>query len=94
MQSVLMCEPTYHLLLPLCQGKLGSRWKDIATAAVGQAVLHLTKVSEGARVPQPGIFSQTVRTIVHGVHRLSLYVHGKLFLQAVKSATFTNHARL
>ena len=44
----------------LPQGKFGSRWKDIAKSAIGQAVLHLTKTEETARIPQPGLFSQSV----------------------------------
>ena len=50
----------YYITPPPPQGKLGKKWEEISTSAIGQAVLHLTKMSEGTRLPQPGLFSQTV----------------------------------
>lgn len=48
------------LLKEMIQGSLGSQWEGYAKSAIGQAVLHLTKISEEARMPVPGMFSQTV----------------------------------
>ena len=48
------------LLKDMIQGTMGSQWEGYAKSAVGQAVLHLTKISEEARMPVPGIYSQTV----------------------------------
>ena len=48
------------LLKDMITGSLGNAWEGISKSAVGQAVLHLTKVNEEARVPSPGMYSQTV----------------------------------
>ena len=48
------------LLKDMIEGSLGSQWEGYAKSAIGQAVLHLTKVNEEARTPIPGMFSQTV----------------------------------
>ena len=48
------------LLKDMTSGGLGAGWQGVAKAAIGQAVLHLTKVNEDARVPNPGMYSQTV----------------------------------
>ncbi len=48
------------LLKDMIQGSLGVQWEGYAKSAIGQAVLHLTKISEDARMPVPGMFSQTV----------------------------------
>lgn len=48
------------LLKDMTNGVLGAQWKGVSKAAIGQAVLHLTKINEGARVPNPGMYSQTV----------------------------------
>ena len=48
------------LLKDMIEGSLGSQWEGYAKSAIGQAVLHLTKVNEEARMPIPGMFSQTV----------------------------------
>lgn len=48
------------LLKDMVKGSLGSQWEGYAKSAIGQAVLHLTKINEEARVPVPGMFSQTV----------------------------------
>lgn len=48
------------LLKEMTKGTLGLQWQGIAKSAIGQAVLHLTKVNEEARVPIPGMYSQTV----------------------------------
>ena len=50
------------LLKEITTGALGTQWQGVAKAAIGQAVLHLTKINEGARVPNPGMYSQTVST--------------------------------
>ena len=42
------------------QGSLKGQWKDYAKSAIGQAVLHLTKISEEARNVDAGMYSQTV----------------------------------
>lgn len=49
------------LLKDMITGSLGNAWEGYSKSAVGQAVLHLTKVNEEARVPVPGMYSQTVR---------------------------------
>ena len=48
------------LLKDMSKGTLGAQWEGYAKSAIGQAVLHLTKVNEEARVPIPGMYSQTV----------------------------------
>ena len=48
------------LLKDMITGSFGNTWEGISKSAVGQAVLHLTKVNEEARVPVPGMYSQTV----------------------------------
>ena len=48
------------LLKDMIQGSLGPQWEGYAKSAIGQAVLHLTKINEEARMPVPGMFSQTV----------------------------------
>ncbi len=48
------------LLKDMIQGALGPQWEGYAKSAIGQAVLHLTKINEEARMPVPGMFSQTV----------------------------------
>ena len=48
------------LLKDMTAGSLGPQWRDYTRSAIGQAVLHLTKVQEEARVPNPGMYSQTV----------------------------------
>ena len=48
------------LLKEMITGSFGNAWEGISKSAVGQAVLHLTKVNEEARVPVPGMYSQTV----------------------------------
>lgn len=52
---------TVKLLKDMIQGSMGPQWEGYAKSAVGQAVLHVTKISEEARMPVPGMFSQTVR---------------------------------
>ena len=49
-----------ELLKGMTAGDLGQQWQGVSKAAIGQAVLHLTKINEGARVPSPGMYSQTV----------------------------------
>ena len=49
------------LLKDMIKGGLGAQWEGYAKSAVGQAILHLTKVPEEVRVPEPGMYSQTVR---------------------------------
>ena len=49
-----------ELLKAMTTGELGQQWQGVSKAAIGQAVLHLTKINEGARVPNPGMYSQTV----------------------------------
>ncbi len=49
-----------HLLKDMVKGFLGVQWEGCSKSAIGQAVLHMTKVNEEARVPVPGMFSQTV----------------------------------
>lgn len=51
------------LLKEMTRGRLGGQWQGYAKAAIGQAVLHLTKLHEEARVPNPGLYSQTVSTM-------------------------------
>ena len=53
------------LLKDMIQGSLGPQWEGYAKSAIGQAVLHLTKISEDARMPVPGMFSQTVSVVSH-----------------------------
>ena len=48
------------LLKDMIKGALGSQWQGYAKSAIGQAVLHLTKVPEEARVPNPAMYSQSV----------------------------------
>lgn len=48
------------LLKGMIEGTLGAQWEGYAKSAIGQAVLHLTKINEEARMPIPGMFSQTV----------------------------------
>ena len=48
------------LLKDMTKGSLGAQWQGMSKAAIGQAVLHLTKINEEARVPNPGMYSQTV----------------------------------
>jgi E3 ubiquitin-protein ligase MYCBP2 len=48
------------LIRDMIGGKFGKKWEEISNSAIGQAVLHLTKMSEPARLPQPGLFSQTL----------------------------------
>ena len=52
------------LLKDMIQGSLGPQWEGYAKSAVGQVVLHLTKINEEARMPVPGMFSQTVSSAV------------------------------
>ena len=52
------------ILKDMIQGSYGSQWEGYAKSAIGQAVLHLTKINEEARMPVPGMFSQTVRLVV------------------------------
>lgn len=52
------------LIKEMTKGALGNQWQGIVKAAVGQAVLHLTKVHESVRVPDPGMHSQTVSVCV------------------------------
>ena len=54
------------LLKDMIQGSLGPQWEGYAKSAIGQAVLHLTKMNEEARMPVPGMFSQTVSGWVGG----------------------------
>ena len=49
------------LLKDMITGSFGNSWEGYSKSAIGQAVLHLTKVNEKARVPDPGMYSQTVR---------------------------------
>lgn len=51
------------LLKDMITGSFGKTWEGYSKSAIGQAVLHLTKVNEEARVPVPGMYSQTVRYI-------------------------------
>ena len=55
------------LLKDMITGALGNAWEGYSKSAVGQAVLHLTKVNEEARVPVPGMYSQTVRGTVYSL---------------------------
>lgn len=48
------------LLKDMVKGHLGTQWEGCSKSAIGQAVLHMTKINEEARVPVPGMFSQTV----------------------------------
>ncbi len=48
------------LLKDMTKGSLGAQWEGYAKSAIGQAVLHLTKIPEAARVPNPAMYSQTV----------------------------------
>ena len=48
------------LLKDMIQGSLGPQWEGYSKSTVGQAVLHLTKINEEARMPVPGMYSQTV----------------------------------
>ncbi len=48
------------LLKDMTKGSLGTQWEGFAKSAIGQAVLHLTKVPEAARVPNPAMYSHTV----------------------------------
>ena len=48
------------LLKNMTKGSLGTPWQEFAKSAIGQAVLHLTKIPEEARVPNPAMYSQTV----------------------------------
>ena len=48
------------LLKEMTRGGLGGAWQGYAKSAIGQAVLHLTKLHEEARTPNPGLYSQTV----------------------------------
>ena len=48
------------LLKDMMEGSFGAQWEGYAKSAIGQAVLHLTKINEEARMPVPGMFSQTV----------------------------------
>ena len=52
----------------MIQGSYGSQWEGYAKSAIGQAVLHLTKINEEAHMPVPGMFSQTVRLVVVVIH--------------------------
>ena len=64
------------LLKDMIQGALGPQWEGYAKSAIGQAVLHLTKIHEEARMPVPGMFSQTVSTptcVNSGVLMLTLW---------------------
>ena len=71
------------LIKEMTKGSLGNQWQGIVKSAVGQALLQLTKVHESVRVPDPGMYSQTVSgclNIVIGVlffhlHDLPLYVY-------------------
>ncbi len=49
-----------QLLKDMVKGSLGSQWEECSKSAIGQAVLHMTKINEEARAPVPGMFSQTV----------------------------------
>jgi hypothetical protein len=49
-----------ELLKAMTAGELGQQWQGVSKAAIGQAVLHLTKINDGARVPNPGMYSQTL----------------------------------
>lgn len=51
------------LLKDMTKGGMGSQWQGVSKAAIGQAVLHLTKINEEARVPNPGMYSQTVSSL-------------------------------
>ena len=51
----------YIILYPISlQSVLKGQWKDYAKSAIGQAVLHLTKINEEARNADPGMYSHTV----------------------------------
>ena len=52
------------LVKDMTKGTLGNQWQGIAKAAIGQTVLHLTKVHESVCVPDPGMYSQTVSSFV------------------------------
>ncbi|XP_019855060.1 PREDICTED: E3 ubiquitin-protein ligase MYCBP2-like isoform X1 [Amphimedon queenslandica] len=47
------------LLKDMTKSVLKGHWKDYAKSAIGQAVLHLTKVNEEARNADPGMYSHT-----------------------------------
>ena len=40
--------------------------KDYAKSAIGQVVLHLTKINEGASNADPGMYSHTVSNSWYG----------------------------
>lgn len=67
------------LVKDMIEGSLGPQWEGYSKSAVGQAVLHLTKINEEARMPVPGMYSQTVNmngsfTINYLVLRSRLYL--------------------
>ena len=66
------------LLKDMIKGVMGAQWQGMSKAAIGQAVLHLTKVVEEARVPNPGMFSQTVSLymFLYVMNHNSLYAYG------------------
>ena len=61
------------LLKDMTSGGLGAGWQGVSKAAIGQAVLHLTKVNEDARVPNPGMYSQTVSTCTVKYYLMYVY---------------------
>ena len=74
------------MLKDMTKGSLGAQWQGYAKSAIGQAVLHMTKINEEARVPNPGMYSQTVSVCarVHVVfHSLYMYIRMSLSCIAV-----------
>ena len=49
------------------------QWKDYAKSAIGQAVLHVTKIAEEARNADPGMYSHTVSIHMHVPYTLYTY---------------------
>ncbi len=69
-----VAEEVIKLLKDMVKGSLGGQWEGYSKSAIGQAVLHLTKISEEARVPVPGMFSQTVQLhVIDSIRRLVFF---------------------
>ena len=62
--SKAMAGEVVKLLKDMIQGSLGPQWEGYSKSTIGQAVLHLTKINEEARMPLPGMYSQTVSSFV------------------------------
>ena len=67
------------LLKDMTNGSFGGQWQGYTKSAIGQAVLHLTKLHEDARVPVPGMYSQTVSvsyiSMLYLVYLHCMHVH-------------------